>query len=319
MKKLFAVLLAVLLLTVSAVCVSADTPELPENNRLLSDSWFKLLGGVKVSEETVDGVKITSMSNIDTTYSSAGLDLMPTVEALMGDDDEIDVWIVLDVRVDAEDGKEFPFGMKIRPGGVTALVSTEAAFKENYTDAETFKHQYGSISTTVHSGGVFTNEWQRIEIYKTFTAFDLNKDFWNKWNLCFDVMADYEDMGTLQIKNVGVYLFDEYESVLEGDDEEKEEVEYITPVTPSPVTIYRPYEFNKYTATFAEVKNQDGTNGVTDNVVPTNEINPDIPNDKGGSGIVIAIIIVVAVIAIGAVAVIIIKKSKKERKGDAEE
>ena len=57
MKKLFVILVAVLLLFVSTISVSADTPELPENNRLLDDTWKNLLGGVKVSEEVVDGKK----------------------------------------------------------------------------------------------------------------------------------------------------------------------------------------------------------------------------------------------------------------------
>lgn len=312
MKKLFVILVAVLLLFVSTVSVSADTPELPENNRLLDDTWKKLLGGVKVSEEIIDGEKITSMSNIDTSFSSAGLDLMPTVEALLGEEDEIDLWIVLDVRVDAEDGEEFPFGMKVRANKLTKLTETQEAFNENYPDARTFTHKGGSgVSATVHSNGIITNQWQRIEIYLTFNEMDVNKDFWGGLCLCFDMMEDFKNMGVLQIKNTGVYLFEEYESVLGDEDEKKEEMEYISPVTPSPVTIYRPYEFNKYTATFAEAKNQDGDNTVTDNVVPTNEISHGFP-----SGIVI---IVVAVIVIGAVAVIIIKNNKKERKGDAEE
>jgi len=318
-KKLFVILVAILLLFVSTVSASADTPELPENNRLLDDTWKKLLGGVKVSEEIIDGEKITSMSNIDTSFSSAGLDLMPTVEALLGEEDEIDLWIVLDVRVDAEDGEEFPFGMKVRANKLTKLTETQEAFNENYPDARTFTHQGGlyGVSATVHSNGIITNQWQRIEIYLTFNEMDVNKDFWGGLCLCFDMMEDFENMGVLQIKNTGVYLFEEYESVLGDEGEKKEEMEYISPVTPSPVTIYRPYEFNKYTATFAEVKNQDDDNTVTDNVVPTNEISQGIPENKGGSGI--TIIIVVAVIVIGAVAVIIIKNNKKERKGDAEE
>ena len=62
------------------------------------------------------------MSKIDTSFSSAGLDLMPTVAALLGDEDEIDLWIVLDVRVDAEDGEEFPIGMKVRANKLTKLI-----------------------------------------------------------------------------------------------------------------------------------------------------------------------------------------------------
>ena len=77
--------------------------------------------------------------------------------------------------------------MKIRAGGTSELVKTKEAFEDNYTEATTFRHRGGGgISISAYNGGTFTNEWQRIEILQNFTAYDLNKDFWKKWNLCFD-------------------------------------------------------------------------------------------------------------------------------------
>ena len=262
MKRIFALLLIYTFVVVSAVTVCADAPK----NQLLNTKWAKAMGKVEVSEKVVGGEKITTMSGMDSSYATAAIDIMPTIEKLMGDKDEIDVWIVLDVRVDCDDGEEFPFGMKIRADGTSELVKTEEAFNENYTEATTFRHRGGGgISISAYPSGTLTNQWQRIEIQQNFTAFDLNKDFWKRWNLCFNSMSAFEDMGAIQIKNVGIYLFNEYESVTETETEKTEtdtkpEDKTETHVTPAPVKIYKPYGFDKYTVNFAETMESDMSN-----------------------------------------------------------
>ena len=158
MKKVCAVLLAVMLFAISAVCVSADAPELPENNRLISDEWVKGLGSAKVKKEEVDGEEVYTIINFDSTYASPYLDLYPTVKEMIGDESEISIWIVLDVRVintEENVGEAFPFGMKLRPA-TTALTKSEAAFNENYgSEADSFKHQWGSVSASLISDMCF--------------------------------------------------------------------------------------------------------------------------------------------------------------------
>ena len=110
MKRLIALMLICAFVLCGAVSVNAE-------NKLRNAKWTKAIGKVEVSEKVIDGEKVTIMSGMDSSYATAAIDIMPTIEALMGDEDEIDVWIVLDVRVDAEDGEEFPFGMKIRADG----------------------------------------------------------------------------------------------------------------------------------------------------------------------------------------------------------
>lgn len=283
-------------------------------NRLLNDKWTKLHGDVTLKEEVVDGVKVTTMSNINLSYATGAIDIMPSIAALMGDNDEVDVWLVLDVRVDTEDEVEFPFGMKIRASGLSELVKTKEAFEENYTEASTFSHRGDAgVSISAYPSGKLTNEWQRLEIQLNFTAFDLNKKFWNKWNLCFDMMSEYEDMGAIQIKNVGIYLFDEYVNVEEDEDKteendkaEDEKEQYIVPVTPKPPTIYRPYGFDKYTVNFIETTESDpSVIKVEDNLTPeeNNEIKL-LPIIISGA---------VFVVLLGAVIFIVKKKGSAEK------
>ena len=313
MKKFFIILLVFMLLVFGTVYVSAETSELPENNKLLSNEWVKGLGGATVKKEIVDGEEVYIMSKMDSTYASAYLDIYPSIKALMGNESEVSVCIVLDVRVvnaDGISGEDFPFGMKLRPA-CTSLTKTQEAFNENYApESDSFKHQYGSVSASMVSGLNATEDWLRVEIYKTFIDADINDEFWTKWNLCFDQLTDFESGASLQIKNAGIFLEDDYVPVEKEEEKEDENaVEYITPVTPSPATIYKPYDFDKYSVTFTVATESEGSG--------TNADNSDDGGSMNGNGDIMNVVYAAAAgtIAVAVIAVTVILIAKKNKRG----
>ena len=284
---------------VSTELDDTDTPALPEGNKLLNDQWVKGLGAATVEKSEFNGQTMYKMKGMNSSYASAYLDVYPSIKALIGEDDEVSVWIVLDVRTVGAG----PFGMKLRPGGVSSLVNSSEAFSENYkTDDSTFKFLDGAgVVLTTFSEGEFSGKWQRVEMLIEFKKEDFNDEFWTSWNLCFDMMSEYGKISEIQIKNAGIYLIDEYESVKEGiaePEENKPTGEKNNPI------IYRPYGFNKYTATFAEV---------VDQPLPGEETAGNNQKSEKNNVIVIAAT-AGAVVVIGA-AVVVAVITKKKKKG----
>ncbi len=289
---------------------SVDTPALPEGNKLLNTEWVKCLGGAVAEKGDFKGAEMYKVTGINSSFASVGLDIYPSIKALMGDGDTANVWIVLDVR--ARGGEDLPFGMKIRPAGVSDTINSNEGFGANYRGT-TFKYTNSTgVCATVLNEDKFTNVWHRVEMPVLFTSADINDEFWTGWNLCFDMMKNYDAIEELQIKNVGIYLYEDYEPINKADegtdggtgDSEGSKKEH-EPST-GDLTIYRPIGYNKYTASFAEVIDTEVEGGLVDNV-----------NNGGGIDTTLIIIIAsaAAVVVAGAVAVIVIKK-KKAGKGD---
>ncbi len=302
-----------------------DIEPLPEGNMLLEGTkWTKGLGNATVTEGTFKEQAMYSMTGYNSAYSSAYLDLYPSLKAMLGDEDELDVYIVFDVRVlnyKGAEGESHPFGVKIRPGELTDLSKDEETFNAEY-EGSTFKHTgSGGISVTLLGSGKkeFTEDWQRIELPFYITAEDLNDTFWTQLNLCFDNMANFENMGAVQIKNVAIFGMDDYEPI--GDDGKESvnsgDTSVKKPVSSTdPVVLHKPIGFNKYEITFMEsVETKiDNEGGFTDNG-GTNAND----GDTMGSTVIIIIASVAAVVVIGAViAVIILKKKKNTVKEDKE-
>ncbi len=290
---------------------SVDTPALPEGNKLLNTEWVKCLGTAVAEKGDFKGAEMYKVTGFNSSYASVGLDIYPSIKALMGDGDTANVWIVLDVR--ARGGEEMPFGMKIRPSGVSDTLNSNEGFGANYKGT-TFKYTNSTgVCVTVLDEDEFTNTWHRVEIPVLFTSADINDEFWTGWNLCFDMMKYYDVIEELQIKNVGIYLYDEYEPINKADegtdgetgDSTGNEKEHES--STGDLTIYRPIGFDKYTATFAEVVDTKVEGGLVDKT--------------GNGGIDITLIIIIAsaavVVVAGTVTVIVIK-NKKTGKGENE-
>lgn len=303
-KRFFVLVLSFLLLTIFTLNVSAQN-QLPENNKLLDTAWTKGLGTAKIKKEIIDNEEVYTMTNMDSSFASAYLDIYPSIKALIGEEVEISVWIVLDVRVintNENKGADFPFGMKLRPN-TTALTTTEAAFNKNYYgEAESFKHQFGSVSASIFSGMTATEEWTRFEFLKSFTDYDINDNFWTKWNLCFDGMSEFANGSSLQIKNVGIFLEEDYESVEVNN--KTEESKPASP-TPTPFQVYKPFNFDKYEITFAEALDP------SESKLTFTPNHNDTPLDDQNSSIstsIFTVFILITVLIIPVVIVIVIKR-----------
>lgn len=312
MKKILTVLLIFIIILSFGVTSYADTPALPEGNKLLNDKWAKYLGDVSVAESEVEGQKIYSITNFNKSFATPSINIYPSIKALMGDNDEITVWLVFDVRYEGDAGQEHPFGMKIRADGIGAGLKAEDDFLENYSDADTFEFNNGNIYASIASKGQFkvTNEWQRVEILKTFSAFDINNDFWTSWHVCFDYMGDFDKIGIFQIRNTGIFLEEEYESVKNEDIPKEDEGKDLPAVTPSPAVIYRPYGYDKYTATFAEVVDQKIPQEATQQPQETKDLTNNFTT------VIIIAIIAVVVVAGTVITIIVIKKKKSVKRGE---
>ena len=308
-----------------------DTPELPDGNLLEDDAWVKGIGAATVSKGDFKGQTTYVFKGMNSSYSSPYLNVYPAVKEAMGEDDEVTVWIVLDIRIankKGNEGVEHKFGVKLRPGKGGKLANAET-FGELY-EGMLFTENSGNVVSTLlgSSEGKLNENWQRLEFFVTVYRDDLNDELFDAWNLCFDNMATFADITEIQVKNAGVFLEDDYEPV-EFEVEDEDGGTAIT-TTPKPVTIYKPYNFDKYDVTFRDAVSSEHT--------PAPEVTPDadgnVPevtagaqdggleqgdseNGNGGSKTLVIIIVAAAVVVLaGAAAAFIIIKNKKGGKAE---
>lgn len=300
-----------------------EMPALPEGNHLADNAWYKgTLGNVIPGES--DG-KIYSFSNISSSFASPVINIYPTIKEMLGDKESIKVWVVFDVRallVENDRG----FGVKIRPNISKDYTEDEALFRSKYTGSAINHTVYG-VMISPYSDGKLTNKWQRIELPLTFTQGDINDELWTEWNLCFDGMNDYYQIKELQIKDTAIYYDNEYTSINSseaakdpetetGTESENNTVQKPTASTNTPV-IYRPYGYDKYTATFADVVEQTLPEGIVDIVInESGEGNPQTDNNNESDVTTIIVIVVAGVVVVGAAVVttLVVLKEKKLKK-----
>ncbi len=283
-----------------------DTPALPEGNHLKDNGWYKAnLGNVIPVENSPEG--IYAFSNIGSSFASPAINIYPTIKEMLSDKDKINVWIVFDVRASLTE-MDKGFGIKLRPDVPKEYLEDKALFLSEYKGS-TFSFSSYGVMASPYSDGEFTNKWQRIEIFRTFTKEDINDKLWTQWNLCFDMMDEYYAIKEIQIKDTAIYLENDYEpinAVADNEDSENTEntentekpnVQKPQSITEKPV-VYRPYGFNRYTATFAEV---------VENELPEGAENT-VPEEKGNGTLIAVGVCAVAVIL---AAVIVTIKAKK--------
>jgi hypothetical protein len=285
-----------------------DTPALPEGNKLIAGTeWGVGLGAVVLTKEEFNGQPMLTVRNIKSEFATPAMYIYPSIKALMGDQDEISVWIVLDVRALSIDGREQPFGMKLRVPNYSDSIKDAEAFKELYEgNAFTNTGSSAGIYCSLTSAGKFTDKWQRIEIEKTFTKEDINDEFWTTWNLCFDQMKECAFLYEFQVKNVGIFLADEYEPIVVEEETDNGGPSSSASGTPAPPVIYNPIGFDKYGVTFTE--------GI-DTTLPEGIVIDGTNASKGIDSSAIVYIVIgagaLALIAGALVTVIAIKKKNK--------
>jgi hypothetical protein len=255
------------------------------------------------------------MPNWKSAYGSPWLDILPAVKAAMGEEDEINVYIVFDIRVinyKGMEGKTHPFGIKIRPK-TTDLTKMKEDFEENYLGATFTHYGEGDIRLTILNSGKkeITEDWQRMEFIWTFTAEDVEDGLWEAWNLCFDNVSNFKTLGAIQVKGMGVFNSDEYEPI-NVEEEVKEtpapeadgETNADKPVsdgTVKPIVLHKPIGGGRYQITFMDS-------------VET-EVEGGLMNDNGGTDLTTIILIAVgAVVVIGALVTVVVLKKKSSVK-----
>ena len=317
-----------------------DTPELPDGNLYPDAEWATspYSQTTKVTKGEYKGKPMYSITGFNKTYSSPAIDVFPKLKEAIGDEDEMEVWIVFDIRCANSKGNEgsvHDFGVKLRVSGLTALTQTQDAYDENYaSDSSTFPYvSEGQIHTTLKKTTSMTEDWMRVEMMFTYNSYDVNDELWSKWYVCFDNLASYETLGALQVKNFGIYTFDDYDPIeVEIGTEDGEGENINTDTSVKPAIIYKPYNFNKYHVTFADAVPSDQSNeGGNTNNGTGNENKPSGDNgtgnenkpsgDDGGAvttpekksnvGIIIGVIAGVVIIAGGVVAFVVIKKKNE--------
>ncbi len=281
-----------------------DTPVLPEGNHLTDNAWYKgKLGSITPGEVGED--KVYKFADLKSSYSSPVINIYPTLKEMLGDQESMSIWIVLDVRAVLTENDRV-FGMKIRPNVANEFVDDKSMFAAKY-GGSTVKHTSYGILITAYSDGKLTNKWQRIEIPMTITKADINDELWTEWNLCFDMMTDYYQIKELQIKDTAIYYNGEYESVykLNNDGDSESEGTAKPENNKEMPVIYKPYGFEKYSITFADTVASELPEGITDERVSGASVNID--------SYLIYIIIGAGVLVLGAIVVIILKKKKTQK------
>ncbi len=190
----------------------AKTPK-PESNEPVNTENFaanlKWSGfGLTVTE--ADGV-ITA-TNFKHPYDSPSIEVLPAMKAALGDDDDIEIFIVFDARVKLKEGNE---GESISAQalfrGTNALdvkASDIDEWKEAYTDSfddaePLFINSQGNIMKYLQ-GVIFTENWKTFVIPLELEGEQITNPAISKWTFCFDTMSKYEMVENLEIKNFAI-------------------------------------------------------------------------------------------------------------------
>ncbi len=307
MKKLLTILLALALVLSLALPVAAE-----ETKNYGEDlKWSGLNSTVKVN----DGV--VTVTDVKYAWSSPMADILPSVKAMLGTDIEAEIVITFDIRATFIEGKEGEFvtgNILLRADNNLGIPAADTgdwteAYEEMLDGEDPFFTNPDS-NIRHHFQGVVAEmtdeEWITIEIPVTLLEVHVKNTAVKNWNFCFDGLSNPAIVKTIEIKNFGIYLADEYEDA----EKPQEATPEPTPeVTPEPTATPVPTEAPVATPTLEPTP------------LPTpippieNENNDDGANDESGPDTYIIIGIVAAVVVVGAViAVVVLKKKKTDGK-----
>lgn len=236
MKKVFAILLALMLVSVMSVSAFA------QSKNYSTKKWTADMGGK--STKTEKGVAFTGCS---AEYVTPTIAIFKDLKTMMGDKEEIDFVIAFDVKAKFVEGEE-ENAITIRPlirataaGKNASVVKDSATWTERfeyYMDGD--KHLISNNSGNLYANGLSEGslevddiDWVHYETTETVTKKELTSDWFGEWRFCFDHIVGYEILDTLYVENFGLYLADEYE--------------YTT--TPTPVPTAEPTEVPAATET----------------------------------------------------------------------
>ncbi len=309
MKKFITIFLAFVLSL--ALAVPAFAEEAPKNYAE-NLKWE----GMSATVEVKDGVTVAT--GIKHAWSSPTADILPSIKAVLGAETDVEIVIVMDIHATFIEGKEGEFitgNVLLRGDNGLDIPAADTgdwteAYEETIDGEEPFftnpdsniRHHFGGIRAEMTD-----DEWITLEIPFTIQKIHVENTAVKNWKICFDGLSNPTIVNTIEIKNFGIYLADEYEDAAPEDepveDEKPQEDEKPAEVTPTPTPTPTPAPTPAPTED-APLQTPDLSSG-----------DEDTDNGDGGMNPGIIIGIVAAVVVIGAVvAVIVIKKKKPEDK-----
>lgn len=299
MKKCGSIVLALAL----AFCVLTLGVSAQAENKLTA-TWQKgFTSAVEVKTDT-DGTSYVSATGIEDAWYSPFINVYDAVKAVVGDEEEAEVMFAFEMRVKYKDegdaGTPITARVIIRPSGLAESIKNEDQFVETYGEEGMFKNDGGNVM------GYFDSSMSTIETTEEWTVFecshlipktDLNDAYWTGWDLCVDMISQPELISALEFRNVGVYSYDDYESIIPEPTEE--------PATPVPPT-EKPMPTQAASTPV----------GLAPTATATQDSAVDGEQDGGNNTTTIVIVCVVAVIVIAAivVGVVVAKKEKGWRR-----
>ncbi len=295
MKKCGSIILALAL----AFCVLTLGVSAQAENKLTA-TWQKgFTSAVEVKTDT-DGTSYVSATGIEDAWYSPFINVYDAVKAVVGDEEEAEVMFAFEMRVKYKDegdaGTPITARVIIRPSGMAESIKNEDQFVETYGEEGMFKNDSGNVM------GYFDSSMSTIETTEEWTVFecshlipktDLNDAYWTGWDLCVDMISQPELISALEFRNVGVYSYDDYESIIPERTEE--------PATPVPPT-EKPMPTQAASTPV----------GLAPTATATQDSAVDGEQDGGNNTTTIVIVCVVAVIVIAAIVVgVVVAKKKK--------
>lgn len=295
MKKYGSIVLALAL----AFCVLTLGISAQAENKLKT-AWQKGFTSAVEEKTDTDGTKYVSATGIEQAWYSPFINVYDAVKAVVGDEEEAEVMFAFEMRVKYKDegdaGTPITARVIIRPSGLAESLKDTDQFVETYGTEGMFKNDSGNVMgyfdssmSTIET----TGEWTVFECSHLISKSDLNDAYWTGWDLCVDMISQPELLSALEFRNVGVYSYDNYESMIPEPTEE--------PVTPAPPT-------EKPTPT--QVANTPV--GLAPTATAGEGTAADGEQDDGNNTTTIVIVCVVAAIVIAAIVVgVVVAKKKK--------
>lgn len=309
MKKFITVLLALTLTFALVVPVFAEEATGPKNYAE-NLKWEGMSATVEVKDGVVTATKVKNA------WSSPMADILPSIKAVLGAETDVEIVIVMDIHatfIEGKDGEFITGNVLLRGDNGLDIPAAETgdwtdAYNETLDGEEpmftnpdsNIRHHFGGIRAEMTD-----DEWITLEIPFTIQKIHVENTAVKNWKICFDGLSNPTIVNTIEIKNFGIFLADEYENTESEDekpieDEKPQEDEKPAEATPTPTPTPTPAP----TAVPTE-----------DAPLQTPDLSSDGSDDGGenGGGMNVGIIIgiVAAVVVIGAAVVVIVLKKKK--------
>ena len=339
MKKIITLILAVALVFSMATASFSVNAEAELKNFFDMDAVAPVsVGGAEVSSKTVDGETVYSATKIDYRWCSMGFNILPALMEALGDDDEIEVTLVFQVKTDwteAFAGHKTSCGPTLRAMGVTVPNADGDQWMSDYEDAlggaeavfrcDDGKNILGAVSTK----RVPLNDeaWTTYAVDFYFERAQLECTMTPNWTFCFHEMnGAHQPNGTeapkgklvmfdeFMIKGIGVYYTEDYLASVGTPTPEPTPVPTATPEPEDDPIVDEGTNDGTNDGTVAEPT---ATPTARPTATPTDEADnkDDEQKDEEAADLTWLWIAIAAVVVVGAVVAVVVVLNKKKAAG----